>query len=84
MSDIENLITNQNEVIEAMQQLFRNFKKDPADRKTPTYFKKRLETIEAYWTEFQTNHVKFVPLKNGTILIFLKTTTKKHKPFTIK
>lgn len=79
MSDIENLITNQNEVIEAMQQLFRNFKKDPADRKTPTYFKKRLETLEAYWTEFQTNHVKLCAFEERNYTYFSENYYEKAK-----
>lgn len=56
MSNIENILLTQNQLKEEIEKLLRNFKKDGGERKTPLYIKKRLEVLDSYWTEFQTNH----------------------------
>lgn len=58
MSNIEDILATQNQLKEAIEQHLRNFKKDGAERKTPTYIKKRLETLDSYWVEFQANHTQ--------------------------
>lgn len=55
---MEDIYATQIQLKGAMEQLFSNFKKDGAERKTPDYIKRRLETLDAYWQEFQSNHIK--------------------------
>ncbi|XP_050558193.1 uncharacterized protein LOC126912059 [Spodoptera frugiperda] len=55
---MENILANQDQIIQAMEQQLRNFKKDSADRKTPANIKKRLQILDSYWGEFQENHAK--------------------------
>ncbi|KAF9405281.1 hypothetical protein HW555_013923, partial [Spodoptera exigua] len=55
---MENILANQDQIIQAMEQQLRNFKKDSADRKTPANIKKRLQILDSYWREFQENHAK--------------------------
>lgn len=55
---MESLYLNQSELYEAMTKLLANIKKDGADRKTLEYCKRRLETLEAYWKEYQENDDK--------------------------
>lgn len=57
-STMENILANQDQIMQAMEQLLRNFKKDSAERKTPYNIKKRLQTLDNYWSEFQSNHLK--------------------------
>jgi hypothetical protein len=81
MSNIEDLLANQNQVIEAMQQLFRNFKKDPADRKTSTYIKKRMEMLDSYWMEFQTNHAQLCAYEERNYSYFSENYYEKANSF---
>lgn len=59
---MEDLLSNQNQIVGAMQQLLSNFKKDGADRKTSALIKKRLDTLETYWKEFVSLHVRITDL----------------------
>lgn len=79
MSTIEDLLANQNQLIDAMQQILRNFKKDPADRKTATYLKKRLDMLESYWSEFQANHVQLTMYENQNFAYFSENYYQKSK-----
>lgn len=54
--DCDMLISNQYELLDLLKKQFSNFKKDNSDRKTEIYFKKRLSTIETYYTQFHSNH----------------------------
>lgn len=60
--EFQSLLTNQQQIISAVDTLFSNFKKDSQSRKTPDYIKRKLETITLYWEEFQRNHNKIVEL----------------------
>ncbi|XP_026740536.1 uncharacterized protein LOC113502962 isoform X1 [Trichoplusia ni] len=53
---MEDIHANQAEIFEAMTKLSANIKKDSFSRKVGDYFKRRLETLESYWAEFQYNH----------------------------
>ncbi|VVD05321.1 unnamed protein product [Leptidea sinapis] len=53
---MESLHANQAELFEALTKITINIKKDSADRKTSAYFKRRLETLEAYWADYKYNH----------------------------
>lgn len=55
---MEELLQKQQSAVNAIQQIWTNFKKDSQDRKTAEYVKKRLETLDSYWYEFQKNHDK--------------------------
>jgi hypothetical protein len=57
MEDYVGIIETQSEIMNGMEKLLTNFKKDSSERKTPTYIKRRLETLDQYWKEFQDNHV---------------------------
>lgn len=53
---MESLHANQAELSEAMRKLATNIKKDSTDRKSVDYFKRRSETLEQYWSDYQYNH----------------------------
>ncbi|VVC98133.1 unnamed protein product [Leptidea sinapis] len=53
---MESLHVNQAELFEALTEITINIMKDSADRKTSAYFKRRLETLDAYWTDYKYNH----------------------------
>lgn len=77
---MEDLLANQNQIMGAINQLLINFKKDGADRKTVPYIKKRLDTLDAYWQEFQLNHSQILNYEDQSHAYFvenwyLKTST---------
>lgn len=51
------ILATQRQILEAIEQAYTNFKKDGQDRKTVEKINRRLETLEKYWLEFQSNHV---------------------------
>ncbi|CAG9126303.1 unnamed protein product [Plutella xylostella] len=56
---MEDILATQQQIIDAMESLYINFKKDPKDRKSKTdYFKRKLDVLNSYWGEFQSNHIK--------------------------
>ncbi|CAH2088567.1 unnamed protein product [Euphydryas editha] len=55
---MEDLLSTQQQLIGAIEQLYGNFKKDGPERKTGDYIRRRLETLDKYWQEFQNNHFK--------------------------
>lgn len=55
------LYLSQTEIAESIKKLIINFKKDSVERKTFDYCKRKLELLEAYWSEFQKNHEKLIP-----------------------
>ncbi|XP_045456869.1 uncharacterized protein LOC123666892 [Melitaea cinxia] len=55
---MEDLLSTQQQLIGAIEQLYSNFKKDGPERKTGDYIRRRLETLDKYWEEFQNNHLK--------------------------
>ncbi|XP_026325377.1 uncharacterized protein LOC113234292 [Hyposmocoma kahamanoa] len=78
---MENLLAIQNQLIGAIEQLLINFKKDGADRKTPANIKKRLDTLEAYWVEFRSNHSQLCQYEDHSNEYFTKNTYEKTKQF---
>lgn len=54
------VIATQEQLLGAINQLYSNFKKDGAERKTLDYIKCRLETLDQYWVEFHNNHAKLL------------------------
>lgn len=66
---MENLAENQLQII-AMKQFIVNFKKTGYERRTADYIKRRLETLDAYWQEFQTNHVTLSGFRDESLEYF--------------
>ncbi|KAG7294774.1 hypothetical protein JYU34_022856 [Plutella xylostella] len=58
MEQVEALFENQVQILEAIKNQLRNFKKDTMDRKSLDSCQRRLETLEKYWIEFQNNDQK--------------------------
>lgn len=56
--DTDTLFINQTEIYEALNKLLINTKKDGADRKTLSLYRRKLETVETYWQEYLANHKK--------------------------
>ncbi|KAF9424316.1 hypothetical protein HW555_000455, partial [Spodoptera exigua] len=67
---MEDLLATQKQIMAAMNQLLSNFKKDGQERKTPDYIKRRLETLDSYWQEFQSNNDQLTPFSNKSIDYF--------------
>lgn len=78
---MEDLLTNQDQIMQAIEQLLRNFKKDGAERKTSTYVKKRLELLDKYWEEFQSNHKELSESKEQGYSYFSENYYLKTKTF---
>lgn len=57
---MEDILTTQHQLIEAINVLYTNFKKDGAERKTSDYLRRRLATLEQYFTEFHNNHMNLL------------------------
>lgn len=53
---MEGLLETQRQLMQAMEKLYSNFKKDGPDRKTPANIKRNLEILDRYYLEFQSNH----------------------------
>lgn len=68
---MEQGVETQEQIFGAMEQLLVNFKKDGTDRKTPEYIKRRLDTLDSYWQEYQSNHIKLCGLGNNDHPYFL-------------
>lgn len=56
--DADTLFINQTEIYEALNKLLINTKKDGADRKTLSLYRRKLETVETYWQEYLANHAR--------------------------
>ena len=50
----------QSELVDLINSLETNFRKDGAGRKTPEYLMKKLTSLESFWQEFKSNHGKLV------------------------
>lgn len=50
---MDKLIQHQADILDSMQQMERNFKKDPASRKTRDYIEQRLNKLDQLWAEFK-------------------------------
>ncbi|KAH9639102.1 hypothetical protein HF086_009071 [Spodoptera exigua] len=76
---MEGLHTNQDELYTAIQKLAINIKKDSADRKTSDYFKRRLDTLNQYWSDYQYNHDRLLSEESRTHPYFIGRTYEKAK-----
>ena len=57
---IDNLILQQQELLSLVKKQLINFSKDALSRKTKTYFKQRLCTLEKHYSSFHTNHNEII------------------------
>ncbi|CAB3241157.1 unnamed protein product [Arctia plantaginis] len=80
---MEDLAENQNQIMVAMNQFLVTFKKTGHERRTPDYVKRRLETLDAYWQEFQMNHVTLSGFKDESLEYFAKNRYQQTKEFYI-
>ncbi|KAF9410678.1 hypothetical protein HW555_010305 [Spodoptera exigua] len=62
-----------------IQKLAINIKKDSADRKTSDYFKRRLDTLNQYWSDYQYNHDRLLSEESRTHPYFIGRTYEKAK-----
>lgn len=67
---MEDILATQQQIIEAIDKLYANFKKDGAERKTPDYLGRRLENLEQYFTEFHNNHMNLLSFEDQSHAYF--------------
>lgn len=71
---MEDLLALQQQLLNQIEQTYTNFKKDGSDRKNADYIRRRLETLDACWKEYESNHVKLCNIEYA----------KSHSYFTSK
>jgi hypothetical protein len=65
-SSINNLLAQQSQIGEEIQKVIRNYKKDPAERKTyPKYFSDRIASLESHQQLFELNDEKIRTILQG-------------------
>ncbi|PZC85571.1 hypothetical protein B5X24_HaOG216679 [Helicoverpa armigera] len=86
MTTMEDLLATQQQIIEAIDKLYVNFKKDGAERKSPDYLRRRLENLEQYFTEFHNNHMNLLSFEDQSHSYFTSNQydQTKHKFGNIK
>lgn len=57
---MQELIARQKEIIDNIHKIHSNFNKDSASRKTDSYIKKRISSLDALWAEFDINHTQLM------------------------
>ncbi|KAH9629862.1 hypothetical protein HF086_005381 [Spodoptera exigua] len=70
MTTMEDLLATQQQIIEAIDKIYINFKKDGAERKTPDYLRRRLENLKQYFTEFHNNHMNLLSFEDQSHSFF--------------
>ncbi|XP_045457859.1 uncharacterized protein LOC123668109 [Melitaea cinxia] len=61
---MEDIITTQYQLMQSIENIYTNFKKDGAERKTYSNIQRRISTLEAYWNEFNGNHMQLIDYQN--------------------
>lgn len=61
---MENLIQRQQLIVEGIEKIVTNYKKDSAVRKTSEYAQKRLDALQALWDEFKINHQQLLTFED--------------------
>lgn len=72
-------LAKQSELLEKIKSINTNFRKDPALRKTPEYFKQRLTSLEKYWEQFFVNNNKLVQQEDRSDEYFTRGVFEKVK-----
>lgn len=57
---MQELIARQKEIIDNIHKIHSNFNKDSASRKTDSYIKKRISSLDSLWAEFDINHTQLL------------------------
>ncbi|KAH9630178.1 hypothetical protein HF086_000738 [Spodoptera exigua] len=78
---MEGAIETQYQIMQAMNNVLTNFKKDGPSRKTPTNIKKKIDLLDKYWAEFQNNHEKISERENLTHPYFAQDSYEQTKEF---
>jgi hypothetical protein len=60
MSSVGDILANQQQLSGAIENVFTNFKKDGAERKTPEYLKRRVDILDNYWLEYDVNYKRLI------------------------
>ncbi|XP_022827101.1 uncharacterized protein LOC111356845 [Spodoptera litura] len=81
MATMEDILATQQQIIEGVDRLYTNFKKNGAERKTPDYLRRRLESIEQYFTEFHNNHMNLLSFGDRSHAYF---TTDQYEQMKVK
>lgn len=63
MSSLEEVLAQQQQLLNQIEQIYSNFKKDGSDRKTSDYIRRRLENLDACWQEYQSNHIRLCSIE---------------------
>ncbi|XP_047998502.1 uncharacterized protein LOC125235909 [Leguminivora glycinivorella] len=58
MDDYDRILQRQREIIDAIQRVETNFKKDSDFRKTEEYLRTRIGAVDTLWEEFEKNNLK--------------------------
>ncbi|XP_064076363.1 uncharacterized protein LOC135194642 [Vanessa tameamea] len=61
---MEDIISTQYQLMQSIENVHTNFKKDGAERKTYSNIQRRISTLEAYWNEFNGNHMQLIDYQN--------------------
>lgn len=61
---MEALYYQQTELAEKIRKVLVNFKKDGSERKSLEYGKRRIDSLESYWREYEQNHEKLLPFES--------------------
>ncbi|XP_022816857.1 uncharacterized protein LOC111349839 [Spodoptera litura] len=78
---MEGAIETQYQIMQAMNTVLTNFKKDGPSRKTTTNIKKKIDLLDKYWAEFQNNHEKISERENLTHPYFAQDSYEQTKEF---
>lgn len=57
---MQELLDAQEDIVNDINKLWTNFKKDGPDRKTQEYIKRRLDSLDHLWSTFHINHMKLL------------------------
>lgn len=81
MTDYNALFNRQGEIVNELQRIGSNFKKDPAQRKTSEYLEIRLKTLENLWGEFESNDAQLEFVENKEQRYFIESIYDKSKQY---
>lgn len=83
---MEDIIATQEQVEAAIEQLWVNFRKDGASRKTADYIKRRLDQLDKLWQEYQANHIELcgIGMRNHKYFIENKYESTQEKYSRVK
>lgn len=81
MSNLEDLLSRQNQISVGINTLYQNFKKDGPDRKTTDYIKRRVDTLDTYWKEYQSNHQQLMQSQDQSDEYFVSNHYQQLKDF---